>query len=146
MNEMWRVATCSIEKLRRRLDDFSSSNSLTLNFNELRSLICTRLASLFAESSVTQLLKYENTDPCVLSASLASTRALMSEKDQSNAKDLFIRCEETLEKMRIRREDTVRLEMTERLNRLRRVAHERRVLEATAMKSPPSPPPSSKED
>ena len=70
----------------------------------------------------------------------------MSEKDQSNAKDLFTRCEETLERMRIRREDTVRLEMTERLSRLRRVAHERRVLEATTMKSPPSPPPSSKED
>ena len=102
--------------------------------------------SMFAESSLTQLLKYENTDPCVLSASLASTRALMSKRDLSNTKDLLKRCKDTLENMRIRKRDSVRLEITERLERLRRVAHERRVLEATALKSPPSPPPSSKEE
>jgi hypothetical protein len=146
LSEMWRASTCSVRKLRQHLEKhYLEEDVVKLNesFNTLRSLICARLASSFSESSVTQLLKYENTDPCVLSATLASAQVLMKE-----SKDLLSRCNDALQKMRVRRRDMVRLEMTERLDRLRRVAHERRIMEATnsttrAEKSPPSPPPSS---
>ncbi len=142
LSEMWRTATSSIEKLRRDVNDVSLDKS----FDLLRILICSRLASCFAKRSVKQILKYENTDPCVLSATMESSRVMMTERDVANERDLFSEYKKTLARIKERRKDTVRMEMTERMDRLKRVAHERR-LEATraVVKSPPSPPGSREE-